>query len=127
MQLMEITTRIDGENNLRTHAVKGVINVRELKGKMEKYYKSPEYDPDMNSLWDLSGADFRDVKPEHVRSLAEMVSRSWGGTGSKAALVVSQDLGYGLSRMYEMLLSGISSSNVMVFRSTDEAGKWLEG
>jgi len=38
-----------------------------------------------------------------------------------------RDLDYGLSRMYEILMSGVISSSITVFREYDEAKKWLEG
>jgi len=125
---MEISIQINKERNLRSHKVKGLISVRELKENLLGIYKSPEYYPDMNALWDLRDADFSSVTTAEVRSLIEMVKEYWGQGGkNKAALIVSRDLDYGLSRMYEILMSGSSSGNIMVFRKYDEAEKWLEG
>ena len=125
---MEISTQINKERNVRSHKVDGLINVNELKEMLAAFYKSPEYDPDMNVLWDLWDADFSSVTSEEVKSLTRMVEKHWGqGRKSKAALIVSGDLDYGLSRMYEILLSGSSPNNVMVFRNYDEAEKWLIG
>ena len=126
--VMEISTQINKERNLRSHKVKGLIIVRELNEMLVGLYKSTEYDPDMNALWDLRDADFSSVTTAEVRSLIEMVKEHWGQGGkSKAALIVTRDFDYGLSRMYEILMSGSTSDNIMVFRKYDEAEKWLEG
>ena len=39
--------------------------------------------------------------------------------------VVTKELDYGLSRMYEIMINGVSQSNAMVFRDYDEAMDWL--
>lgn len=124
---MEIRTEIDSEKNVRAHKVQGLIDVRELKRELANIYQSPGHDPGMNSLWDLRGADFFSVTSAEVQSLIEMVKEQWGKGGTnRAALVVTKEVGYGLSRMYEIIMSGVSSSNVRVFREYDEAVKWLE-
>jgi hypothetical protein len=125
---MEISTQIDKERNLRSHKVKGLISVPEMKEVLTGLYRSPEYDPAMNSVWDLRDADFSSVTSAEVRSLVEMIRGHWGtGEKSRAALVVAKELGYGLSRMYEILMTGRTSGTIMVFRDYNEAEKWLEG
>lgn len=124
---MNIETRIDEGRHLREQKIKGAIDVPGLQTLLGNFYQSEAYDPSMDSLWDLTEADFREVKTEEIRALAEMVSKHWGSDArSRAALVVSQDLGFGLARMYEILLSALDSPNVMVFRSIEEARDWLE-
>jgi hypothetical protein len=125
---MEMRTQVDRERNIRSHTVKGLISVRELKEKLAAYYRSSEYDPEMNSLWDLRDADFSSVTPAEVQSFVEMVKVHWGKGGkSKAALIVSRDLAFGLSRMYELLMSGTTSGAIMVFKEHEKAEEWLEG
>ena len=124
---MNIQTRIHPELRLREQKIEGAIDVPGLQKSLAAFYQLEDYDPDMDSLWDLTEADFRGVKTEEVRALAEMVSKQWGADGqSRAALVVAQDLGFGLARMYEILLSVLDSPNVKVFRSMEEAKDWLE-
>jgi hypothetical protein len=123
---MEISTQIDKARNHRSHKVNGSISVDEIKKMLATFYQSSEYDPDMDVLWDLRDADFSSVRSEDVASLTGMVEKFWGQGGkAKAALIVSGDLDFGLSRMYEMLLTGSSPEKVMVFRDYDEAKNWL--
>lgn len=125
---MKITTEIDKKRSLRKHSIEGDIEVLKLKESLEQYYKTDQYDPSMNSLWDLREANFNNVQTQEVNTLAEMVSRLWGkSSNSKSALVVSKDLAFGISRMYEILLSTLNSpKTVAVFKSMDEAKSWLE-
>ena len=120
-------TYINKEDNYRLHIIKDLINVDELIEKLEKFYKSSNYDPKMNSLWDLRDADFSSVTSKQVHSAMEMVKKNWSQEGTvRAALLVSKDLDYGLSRMYAILMDGATSGKVMVFRNYDEAVKWIK-
>ena len=123
---MEISTRFNEEENLRIHKVEGTIDVDQIKEMLSALYNSPDYVPNMNALWDLRAADFTAVTTEQITSLTAIVEKYWGKGGQgKAALIVSRDLDFGLSRMYEMLLSGSSPDKVMVFRDYHEAENWL--
>ena len=56
----------------------------------------------------------------------EYVVKKWGTGGkSKAALVVSPDLEFGMSRMYQMMMEGATSSKVEIFKDTNEAQEWI--
>ena len=124
---MRIVTRIDRKANLRTHTVRGIIDVPELRKTLAAFYRSSGYEPGMNSLWDLRDADFSSVMPAEVQSVMDTVRGNWGkGERGRAALLVTRDLDYGLSRMYELLMDGRTSGEIMVFRKKEEAAAWLE-
>jgi hypothetical protein len=54
------------------------------------------------------------------------VAVHWATAGkSKAALVVSGDFEFGLSRMYEIFLESKTSNDVMVFRDIQKAMAWV--
>ena len=125
---MEIIIQIDKKKNLRSHTVTGLINVTELMNKLGEFYKSSEFDPNMNALWDMRDADFTAVKMVEVHTFVDMVKKYWGqpSQNNKAALIVTRDFDYGMSRMYEIQLSLGTSGNIMVFKDYDKAEKWLE-
>lgn len=123
---MEISTSIDRKNNLRFQVVTGLINVPELIQQLSRLYTSPDYERDMNVLWDLSTADFSEVTTEQIQALMEMVKNFWGKEeGGKAALVATGDLNFGLTRMYELSLGAATSRNIRVFKNTADAENWL--
>jgi hypothetical protein len=124
---MTIEVEIDKKANLRKHKVTGILTLDALQNKLREIYEEPDYNPDMDVLWDLREADLSSFEADDVDKLSDMVSKFWGTEGkSRAALVVSKDLDYGLSRMYEMLLENRISSIVRIFREIDAALEWIE-
>ena len=124
---MEISTEINKKKNIRSHIVIGVIDISELTEYLKEIYNSSDFDLEMNVFWDLQEADFSCISTENVSSFMGYVSKQWGTGGkSKAALVVSRDLAYGMSRMYQTLMDGATSSEIAVFRDKDKAKEWIE-
>ena len=121
-----ITTQIGVERNLRIHCVTGALTFDELIGSLKNLYSDPDFDPGMNSLWDLREADVSSFETPDIQNLRNYVGKHWGTEGkSKSAIVVSRDLDFGLSRMYEFYLQSKTSSEVPVFREYDEGLKWV--
>jgi hypothetical protein len=123
---MAVTTKIDPETGIREHTVTGPLDLRALITALKKVYSMPEFRSEMNVIWDLREADLSAFSSEDIRQVREYVGRHWGVEGtSRAALVVTSDLGYGLTRMYEILLESRTASEVHVFRDYDEALRWV--
>jgi hypothetical protein len=125
---MKISTHIDKNNKIRSHKVEGELTLDGVKEQLNKIYSSTDFESDMNVIWDLREAGFSSMDASGVRSVMEYVSRNWGESGkSKGALVVSRDLDFGLSRMYEMLMESVSTNEIRVFKDIDEAKIWIGG
>jgi hypothetical protein len=123
---MEISIYIDPKAGIRENKVKGQIDIEKLIEFLKELYEKPEFDTNMNVIWDLGEADFSAVASSDVRTVMELVGKKWGVEGkSKAALVVSKEVDFGLTRMYEILMSGATSSKVMVFKNMEKAREWL--
>lgn len=122
---MPITTLIDPETGLRRHRVEGRFTLEDIHGTLEELYSRPDFRPDADVLWDVRDATL-DFTTDEVRQLADFVAKHWGPGGkSRAAFVVSSDFQFGMSRMYEMLLRSQTESTLMVFRSIEDAERWL--
>jgi hypothetical protein len=81
----------------------------------------------MNTLWDLREADVSSFPSNQVQHVQSFVSKYWGEGGkNRSALVVSADVAYGLSRMYEIISEGKTEGKIMVFRDYDEALNWVQ-
>jgi hypothetical protein len=79
-------------------------------------------------MWDLRDADLTAFSTDDIKSVSGLVKQNWGtSSSSRAALVVSRDVDFGLARMYEQLLDNGSTGDVTVFRDYDEAIAWLTG
>lgn len=124
---MKITSNINSKKNIRTHTVKGIINISDLIGYLKNLYDTEHKSTDMHVFWDLRIADFSKVKTTDVHNFMEFVSKNWGTSGNnKAALIVSKDFDYGLSRMYQILMDNTSQSKISIFKDLDEAEKWID-
>jgi len=124
---MDISAEIDKQKNIRWHVVRGRIDVRELAEYLKGIYASSDSNSEMNVFWDLQKADFSSVSSDDVRTFMAYVGKIWGKGGkSKAALVVSNDLDFGLSRMYQIMMEGATSSAIEVFKDKKRAKEWIE-
>jgi hypothetical protein len=124
--IMEITTEIDKKAGLRKHKVTGDLTVESLLAELGKIYSGTDFDADMDVLWDLRDAKFPSVSSAEVQRVSDFVAAHWGTGGkSRAAMVVSRDFEFGMTRMYEIFLESRTSVRVRVFRDLDEALKWI--
>ena len=73
-------------------------------------------------LWDYRNADFKLEKGELER-VSRQASKADGEPG-KVAMLVNQDLAFGLARMYEVYRESVST-RVEVFRDESKAVAWL--
>ncbi len=76
-------------------------------------------------LWDLRGADLSALRSLDIEDFAEL-SRSQGTLRRRIAVVVTTDLQYGLTRMYESFHGETPHAAIAVFRDEAEARAWLE-
>jgi hypothetical protein len=122
---MELETTIDPVQGIRRHTIRGQVSGPELVAALREFYAGfPDAVP-MKSLWDLTGAEVA-LASEEVKALSELVGKHWGKAGSiRSAIVVSEDLAFGLGRMYESLLAAKARSPVLICRTLEEAEGWL--
>ncbi|MDB6126632.1 MAG: hypothetical protein JWM35_528 [Verrucomicrobia bacterium] len=82
----------------------------------------PAFDPSFDQLFDLSGVTSFDVSDAFLRGLG---STSIFSADSYRALVTSDNLGYGLARMFATWNDTPPHSRFMVFRDREAALHWL--
>jgi hypothetical protein len=122
---MPIQTNIEPGTGFRMHIVTGGISLDDVRVTLEEAYQHPDFRPEAAAIWDLTDATV-EIPTEEVRHLADFVSKLVGDTATgRVALLVSEDLEFGMARMYESILRGQSSKPIMVFRDRKEADRWL--
>jgi len=123
---VEIATEVDRPARLRKHTVAGHVTTESLKAALKAIYSQPDYDPEMNSLWDFREARFPSVSHKEIEQFADFVMGHWGKSGkSRTALVVSREFEMGLTKMYEVFVESRTTNQVEVFTDMDEALKWI--
>ena len=122
---MPITYVIDVANWIVFSTAKGVVDLDTFKSYLLARNNDPEFDLEMNGLFDAGDASFN-LTPGDLRLMADITKRQLPRAGVRRAIVAAGDLGYGLSRMFEVLATNgeIESG---VFRNYDEALAWVKG
>jgi hypothetical protein len=91
------------------------------------FLDDPKWRPGMDSLVDLRALDFADLTAAQIRALVDAQARNKVKRGGgRAAIVVSQEVAYGLVRMYEAYADQQVALRPRVFRSYEEAHAWLD-
>lgn len=121
----KIDTMIDRASDLTTNTAYGPISIDEIIAAIKEYLAG---DPTRKVLWNFLQADGSGITSEDLIRLQEVVRQiTPAGKRRKVAIVVSRDLGFGLSRMAESRaeMAGISA-DYYVTRRLEEAMAWLE-
>ena len=78
-------------------------------------------------MWDLTRAEISSYKTEHIIALVRKVKQYHHlRKGGKTAMVISKDLDYGLTRIYQAYAEteGIAFE-IRIFRDMEKAKEWL--
>jgi hypothetical protein len=104
----------------------GTVTDAEMIEGYRKAYADRRWVPGFNEVTDLRRADLRAVTADGLRGVRLLVSESVAGfTGTfRTAVLAPTDLGFGLSRMYE-LMSDESTESVRVCRDAQDAAAWV--
>jgi hypothetical protein len=89
---------------------------------MDRLSADSDFDPNFSQL-----ADFREITavefgPEDVRQFAQ---RKIYSSTSRRAILVKDDLQFGLARMFETYRELNGESGIRVFRAFEEAMEWI--
>jgi hypothetical protein len=116
---------IDRQRRTATVRLTGTLQAADLKDAFSAMVAHPDFEPGFNSLWDLRGASAARLDFEALRDVVRAAGAQKDARGpGKVAIVVTHDVDYGVSRIYEMLASGLPTV-VNVFRSVGEAEAWF--
>ena len=115
---------IDKEKNIAYIKLSGQLSQKEILSAFDLAVADNRYREGMGRLWDFRDADLSSLKSETVLEMAQYSLNFPSGINDvKVAFLVSRDFEYGLSRMFE--LSSNSKTPINVFRTMDEAEKWM--
>jgi hypothetical protein len=120
---MPLTYRIVSEERLVLTEGSGVLTDADVLAHKERLLSDPAFQPGMRELSDIRAIERIAVTPEGVRAMVDYDRRA-GVAAHRLALVVSQEVAFGMARMYQ-LVGAREDQSVGVFRSIDEAMQWL--
>jgi len=122
---MATSIEYDPNRGIWTIIVKGELSVADIVAVSSTMYGSEEYVPGAPRLWDARGATAPvTVSGADLQLIVELPESIDPRTAGKVAVVVSRDLDYGMSRMYQAFAEKLPS-NTRIFRDIAEAERWL--
>ena len=123
---MKIDTKVEKENNLRIHTIKGCLSKEKLFSLLLEMYASSEFQPEMNALWDVRSADLSSIVMSDVVDACAFVQEQWRGDKTiRVAFLVGSEVDYTLASMYETLSAGNPKFRIRIFRNHEESIDWL--
>ncbi len=119
-----ITKRVEPENNLTLFFVVGKLTTDELVKSIRDFYASSIT---LNVIWDLTKSDLSQISAQDVQHVAALSADYKDSRPSgKTAVVGSDDLTFGLARMYELNKNSTDLAfETKSFRSIEEAYDWI--
>lgn len=122
---MPISYSIDASRGVVLTTASGALTDPELLEHKRTLTRDQQFRPGMVELSDVRGVERLDVTAEGVRQfVAQDAQDSDRLSGYRLAIVASQDLVFGMARMYEILTEK-NALRVRIFRDMDEARVWL--
>jgi hypothetical protein len=122
---MSIRYQIDLRRGLLRTTVTGVLNSREIEGYFDRLFDDVDFNPAIPGLVDLRQVTGAPVI-EELRKIASVVRERRGARApARRALLVPNDLLFGMMRMFEVYSDG-GPFEYATFRDEAEALRWLE-
>jgi hypothetical protein len=122
----KIEKRFEPEKSLTVFTVLGAVSADEFSQAIEEFY---EKGPVTNKvLFDLTDSFLDQLRSEEILNISRTPKYiPEQRVGGKTAIVAPSDLAFGLARMYEFSSDPADIPFVIkVFRTMEEARKWLE-
>ena len=102
----------------------GALTKEDVLGHMDRLSNDPDFDPEFSQIIDFRQIASLEFGPDEVRQFAK---RKIFSTRSRRAIVVKDDLQFGLARMFEIHRELKGETGIRVFRDYDEAVEYALG
>jgi len=116
--------KIDKPRRLVMSTAAGVLTKTEVLSLQDQLRKDPDFDPTFSQLSDLTHVTDIDITGSDMRELA---ARTAFSPKSRRAVIASNDLAYGLARMFEQFRETKGDRGIRVFRKLEDALDWVVG
>ncbi len=123
---MPISFKFFEEHELFLSKWVGDISDSDLLQSYKQLFDSERYKPGFHEITDTRDANIAGITSKGLYRLSALVDQRLSGKAKefKTAIISPKDLEFGMARIYEVFRDK-SKENVMVFRNTESALKWL--
>ena len=124
---MIVNTVVDKNAAVMVHTVTGEITIEKIKSSYAESITHPDFQKDMDVIWDIRDADASNFDSHEVIRLARYFETQLKNRVKyKVAVIVSRDLEYELSRTYQVAAADLPTQ-IEIFINLEDARKWLSG
>jgi hypothetical protein len=120
---MKVKHSIDKQRRLVLTTAEGCVTLDDVREHQDRLLADPEFDSSFDQLIDMTSVTTLDVSADGARTIAH---RRIFSPKSRRAIVATKPHIFGMGRMLEIYHEDVEYAEVEVFRSMDEALKWLE-
>jgi len=121
---MPVRTNYDKNTDILYVHVKSPVGISDFQAVITQIVNSKEHTSHVNTLWDFRHMAFVDFEPDILQKLVQIKNEAPERMDTKRALVISDDLGFGMTKMYESMARDLPD-HIMIFRSFENAELWL--
>lgn len=122
---MIVNTTVDKKASILIHTVTGEITFEEIKSLYKTVIAHPDFQEGMHVIWDIRDADASEFDSQDIVRLARYFeTQIKDRTDFKVAVIVSRDLEYGLSRMYQVAAADLPAK-IEIFINLEDAKTWI--
>ena len=124
---MIVNTVVDKKAAVMIHTITGKMTFDEIKSSYEAILSHPDFQEEMDAIWDIRDADASKFDSQDVIKIARYFETQLKNRAEyKVAVIVSRDLEYGLSRTYQVAAADLPAK-IGIFNNLEEAKIWLTG
>jgi hypothetical protein len=116
--------KIDKERKLVMSTAAGELTKDEVRSLQDQLRKDPDFDPNFSQLSDLTHVTAMNITGAEMQELAERTAFS---PKARRAVIASNDLPFGLARMFEQIREAKGDLGIRVFRKLEDALDWVVG
>jgi hypothetical protein len=121
----KVNTVVDKKNAIMIHTITGEMTFDEIKSSYEAILSHPEFQEDMNSIWDMRDADASKFDSQDVIRIARYFENQLKYRGKfKVAVIVFRNLEYDLSKMYQVAAADLPAK-IGIFNNLEDAKSWV--
>jgi|HubBroStandDraft_2_1064218.scaffolds.fasta_scaffold26194_1 hypothetical protein len=114
--------KIAEDRRLFLSTASGVLTLADVLAHQDQILAEPDFNPQFSQLMDFTHVTKIDLSAEDICRLAE---RDIFHPTSSRAILVTNDLGEGLARLFAILREHAAEKRIRIFRNLDEALKWV--
>ena len=123
---MTISYEIIPEKHLVVNTIQGRFDFARYQDLMERILNDSRFVPSMHMFWDFTESTLIDLSNDDFASIKSYIQKNVKrrGSGYRAVFLVSKEVDFGLSRMYQMISEDLPVE-FEVFKNREEAMDWI--